>query len=980
MVKFDELYKKLNKAQKEAVDVVEGPVMVVAGPGTGKTQILTLRIANILKKTQAEPENILVLTFTESAATNIRRRLTEIIGVPAYSVSISTFHGFANEVIKSNPESFPTILGANNLTEIDQLKIIEDIILKTDLGFLKTFGDPTYYIRDIIKAISDLKREGISPEEFKVLAGKDKKFFDSRDDIYHDRGAHKGKMKLEAEKDQKYISKNIELAVIYEKYQIELRRLKAYDFGDMILELYKQFKKDENLLRSIQEQYQYILVDEHQDTNNAQNKIVELIMSFHENPNIFVVGDEKQAIFRFQGASLENFYYFKKIYPFAKLIYLTDNYRSGQIILDLADSLIQSKDKLRSNKDLKAAINLYELSLPDEEAQFVAQKTKDLIDAGVEPSEIGILFRDNNDANALVNYFEKLKIKYELKSNQNLFEDIYIKELISILRALNSYGDDTELVKLIHLDIFKIEPLDVYRILKIRQENRLNLYEVIKDRGLLAKSKIESANAIYSLYYLLTHWYRSLDQKNLVQIATEIIRDSGLLAKVLSGDGNSVALEKLNLFVDQIKSLNNSKPNVGLKDFIEYINSFENYGIRLEAKIDIGSKNAVKLMTAHGSKGLEFENVFITGLFDGHWGNKRKRTMIKLPDSIYALDDQAIEGRDENDDERRLLFVALTRAKKQIFITYPSKNYDGRELLPSMFLSEISSSLIKIRPADIVLDRTLQFEPSIDMKPNIYEKEFIVDLFKSNNLSVTGLNNYLECPWNYFYNNLLRIPRAKDKHAAYGTAVHNALRDLFLTKNKNADYLLGQFEKYLIEERLSETDHKESLVRGKKALGEYFKKYNTSWGSEVLLEYNIPAVELGDIKITGKIDKIEILDKDNNVNVVDYKTGRSKTRNELMGKTQNATGNEKRQLVFYKLLLDNYKNGLYKMKSGEIDFIQPDAKNNFRKEQFFITDEDTKELGGIIIKMVDEITNLKFWDKHCDNKDCQYCALRKSIK
>jgi len=154
MVKFDELYKKLNKAQKEAVDVVEGPVMVVAGPGTGKTQILTLRIANILKKTQAEPENILVLTFTESAATNIRRRLTEIIGVPAYSVSISTFHGFANEVIKSNPESFPTILGANNLTEIDQLKIIEDIILKTDLGFLKTFGDPTYYIRDIIKAMT----------------------------------------------------------------------------------------------------------------------------------------------------------------------------------------------------------------------------------------------------------------------------------------------------------------------------------------------------------------------------------------------------------------------------------------------------------------------------------------------------------------------------------------------------------------------------------------------------------------------------------------------------------------------------------------------------------------------------------------------------------------------------------------------------------------------------------------------------------
>jgi DNA helicase-2/ATP-dependent DNA helicase PcrA len=967
MSRFDDELNKLNKEQGLAVETVEGPVMVVAGPGTGKTQILTLRVANILKKTQAEPENILVLTFTEAAAANIRRRLADIIGVPAYAINISTFHGFANNIIQSNPENFPNILGAKNITEIDQFKILEEIILKTDLVFLKTFGDPTYYIRDIAKAISDLKREGILPDEFNKIAVKQRASFDLRKDIYHEKGAHKGKIKLDAEKEQKYIDKNIELSEIYGKYQQNLRQLKLYDFGDMILELYINLKNDENLLRSIQEQYHYVLVDEHQDTNNAQNKIVELLMSFHDNPNIFVVGDEKQAIFRFQGASLENFYYFKRIYPSARLIYLTDNYRSGQPILDLANSLIRSEKGLISAKKHSTVINLYELASPDNEAQFVAQKIKSVIDDGVSPEEIGVLFRDNNDANLIASYLSKIKIRYDLKSNQNLFDDPYIKQLILILRALNNYGDDVQLIALLHLSIFNIEPLNAYKILRHCHDDKISLYDAIRN---------EKSSA-YTIYYLLTRWHRLMNGSNLVQLITAIISESGLLSKVLMDTESALELEKLNLFADQIKALHASKPHVTLSDFIDYIDSFENYNVRLDAKINIVSKDAVKLMTAHGSKGLEFEHVFIMGMFDGHWGNKRKREMIKLPISIYALSGGEIPDGSDNDDERRLLFVAITRAKKHIYITYPAKNYDGRDLLPSMFLSEIDNTLIVNKPVDVALDPTLQYHPSNSVGPSITEKGFIVDLFKDGSLSVTGLNNYLKCPWNYYYNNLLRIPQAKDKHASYGTAVHNALRDLFSADNKTVEYLLKRFESHLEAEGLSNTDFNETRARGINALSSYFNKYNSTWNDNVILEYNVPAVELGDIKITGKIDKIEMLDKQNSVNVVDYKTGRSKTRNELMGKTQNSTGNERRQLVFYKLLLDKHKNGLYKMKSGEIDFIQPDGKNNFRKEQFFISDDDISELKQTIERVVDEITNLKFWDKYCDDKDCQYCALRR---
>ena len=552
MNRFDKELEKLNKEQRLAVETIEGPVMVVAGPGTGKTQILTLRIANILAKAQIEPENILALTFTEAAAANIRCRLFEIIGIPAYSVCISTFHGFANKVIQNNPEHFPNILNASNITEIDQLKILEDIIIKSELNVLKTFGDPTYYIRDISKAISDLKREGISPEEFKIIVDKQRKVFDLRDDIYHDKGAYRGKMKSEAEKEQKYILKNSDLVEIYEKYQNKLRQIKSYDFGDMILELSKSLKNDENILRSLQEQYQYVLVDEHQDTNNAQSKIVELLMSFHPDPNIFVVGDEKQAIFRFQGASLENFYYFKKIYTTAKLIFLTSNYRSGQTILDLADSLIKSKEKLQSLIKHRTAIQLYELGSPDEEAQFVAQKINRLIGEGSEPNEIGILFRDNNDANLLVNYLEKLGIRYDLKSNQNMLDNRYVKQLISILRTLNSYGDEVLLTNLLHLSIFNLEPLDIYKILRFRYEEKINLYDLIKDKKLLKKGGISMTDEIYNVYYLLTHWKNLSGHRNLIQLVADIIRDSGLLQDILSDNESSLELKNMNLFVIQI--------------------------------------------------------------------------------------------------------------------------------------------------------------------------------------------------------------------------------------------------------------------------------------------------------------------------------------------------------------------------------------------------------------------------------------------
>src|SRR3989344_1795786 len=341
---FEKHYRQLNPQQREAVDAIEGPVMVVAGPGTGKTQVLTLRIANILDKTDTEPENILALTFTESAAASMKRRLAEIIGSSAYSVAINTFHGFCNDVIKTYPEYFPRIMNSVNITEVDQINII------------KEFSD--FRVKDILKKINDFKKDSISPKEAKKI--------------------------------------NPKIAKIYAKYETELKKQKLYDYNDMILETLKAMKKNKKLLQILQEKYQYVLADEHQDTNDAQNKIVEILMSFHESPNVFTVGDEKQAIYRFQGASLENFLFFKKKYPKAKIIALQKNYRSIQTILDAAHGVIPSQKTLVGvKKHPPKKISLWSFSRPEAEAYFLARDIKEKLKNGAKPYEIAILYRNN---------------------------------------------------------------------------------------------------------------------------------------------------------------------------------------------------------------------------------------------------------------------------------------------------------------------------------------------------------------------------------------------------------------------------------------------------------------------------------------------------------------------------------------------------------------------------------------------------------
>ncbi|PIR87030.1 MAG: hypothetical protein COU11_02255 [Candidatus Harrisonbacteria bacterium CG10_big_fil_rev_8_21_14_0_10_49_15] len=1045
-MQFEQELKRLNLAQRLAVETIEGPVMVIAGPGTGKTQILTLRIANILATTDTEPENILAITFTESGVAAMRKRLASIIGAPAYRVCITTFHAFCNSIIQEHAESFPRVIGSTAMTEVDQVLVLQSLVTSLKLKALRPFGNPFHYLKDILNAINEMKRENVSPEKFAKIVAEEEAVYERLDEseTHHQKGAHQGKKKLEYVKKEKQIAKSKELSAVYSQYQDELGKQKRYDYTDMIMEVVRALEQDKDLLYELQEQYQYVLVDEHQDTNNAQNKLLELLLSFHDNPNLFVVGDAKQAIFRFQGASLENFLYFKNLYPEAKLIELEHNYRSTQTILDSAHGVLPSPKPLQAQaQHPKKQILLAELTSPDAELYCVAKHIQERISAGAAREEIAVLYRDNKDVLGVAKMLERLEVPFVIESNQNLFEDKEVKKLLGLLYATHHLGNQELLTALLHTDFLNIDPLDAYKlvIFVTRKKNaekgrRLGLYDVLRSEKLLSAAGVGDPKPFLELYAKLAGWRKLSEYSNVAEVFEVVVRESGLLAHILALPNAVEALAKINTLFDEAKKLLEAHPRYSLAQFVEYLDMLREHDLLVKNTRPGRVSHAVRLMTAHGSKGQEFEYVYIVNAFDGHWGNKRRIEKLKLPvgvytlggslpatpDSLYKMENNSSftkgGGRrpedffkddkdDKNADERNLFYVALTRAKREIVISYAQARADGKEQLPSQFVAEIPEGLLEkmdvsgyereLSERQEIVWTGPSFAKATEGQGRVAEKEFVRELFLERGLAVTALNNYLTCPWQWFYSNLLRVPEAQNKHLLYGTAIHAALKDFHdwrqadNKKGKAEEFLIGAFENALTRLPFSERDLAETLEKGKLALAGYYEEYKKTWNSPLLSEFAVAGVhvpvsgvkDVKELRLTGKLDAVEVLANGRDVSVIDYKTGKPKSRNELMGKTKSADGNYYRQLVFYKLLLDNYPSAgkkKYEMVSGVIDFIEPNDRGKYIREEFEIADTEVEELRSLIQAKAKEILNLDFWDNRCDAQDCRYCELRSFMR
>jgi len=967
---FKNAYKNLNKEQKTAVDAIEGPVMVVASPGTGKTQVLTLRIANILAKTDTAPENILALTFTEAAAANMRRRLSKLIGSAAYKVIIETFHSFCNNVIKDYPEYFPQIVGSTNITEVEATEILKTIIEKMPLSALRPWGDPLYYIRDILKKIEELKREGLNPTEFLKIINDTK---------------INTKTAAETLKANKQVLKNKELQKIYAEYQKVLNRKRLYDYSDMIMEVLKELKKGKlnparqqggDLKLILQEEHQFILVDEHQDSNMAQNKILELLCDFHKSPNIFIVGDEKQAIFRFQGASIENFNYFRKLYPKAKIIELSYNYRSDQHILDAAESVIKSVKSLKSIKlEAGEKIKIAEFSNIVAETFFVALDIKKVIAGGAKPEEIAVLYRNNKDAFPMAKALEREGVRHSIESDQDLFSEKYVRKFLTLLWAINDYGNDERLVAALHIEELGLEPLDIYKLMRESHKKKMTIYDLISEKPKFKK-----------LSWLLRNWARKARTEHLTEFLENVLRQSAILESMIREQGTE-SFHGIERLFTEAKRIAGNMSGALLHDFTKYLNIVQNHKIFIKRPANAIKEGSVRLLTVHRTKGLEFEKVYIVNAAENSFGPKSNRDPLPL---LIPFG-----GNSTLDDERRLFYVAITRAKKSMTMSYSNSNNDGKEILPSPFIGEIRKDRIEM------ID-TGRFEEKISKNPVIFrerkekgfrriDEAFMKEIFESQPLSVSALNNYLDCPWKYFYRNLLRIPSMPERYQLYGTAMHAAVQDLWNalgSREVGEKFLIQSYRKHIAELGvLSTIERKEAEKRGAAALKGWFAWARPEVNNPIITEFNIKAclparqgiTSGNNILLSGKLDKVEFIG-DKKVEVTDYKTGKQRSRNYIEGNTKDSNGDMKRQLVFYKFILDLHSG--IKMERGIIEFLEPatEVEPRYKREEFEIMGNEVEDLKKLITKTASDITSLSFWNKKCNNKDCKYCGYRNLLE
>lgn len=1023
MSKFRETYKKLNQSQKLAVDTIDGPLLVVAGPGTGKTTLLTARIANILEKTDINPSNILALTFTESGVRAMKTKLIDLIGSPAYFVNINTFHSFASGIIQEYSEKFDEAMDLKPLSDLERIQVFRQILEENDFDKLKNFRFPLNYLNSIKQAISDLKREGIDIDEFEKLIRQEEKELNALQVLQKEKRRQKTKIdKLETQ-----IIKHHDLLKIYKEYQKKISEIGRYDYEDMISFVLNRLKIDEAFRLELQEKYQYILIDEYQDTNTAQNELIlELASYWGEEANVFAVGDDEQAIYRFQGASLENILTFKTAFPKANIIVLDTNYRSVQNIIDNSRELISKNTQNIINyipdliKDYKSnegvdgdKIKVAEFKHGAVENYYIAMQIKKNIEEGVNAENIAIIVRENKDIDDLESLFDRLHIKYDSVSGGNILEDGMINQLLTLFSLINEISSNGEenpelYFTVLNYDFLKLNYFDVLKLSFLANEfggykkTLLKLEKFIKNKD--AKSDklavikennnklgfdiIENPEAIIEIFQKLSKW--ASDSKNMVfsRFFEIVINESGYLEHALNSEDKIDHLSKLNTLFDEIKKLNDSDKNLDLASFVNSINLMKENNL-IFAEREIGkSEKGVKLMTAHRAKGLEFDFVYIAKAIDGKWGKKPDRNKIKLPDGIIKYSKTDVDLQIE--DERRLFFVALTRAKFGVTICYSERYGDSNSSsnIPALFVTELKQDLVEKVDADkFTNDNRIQIDQSIlfNYKSKVSdqeekEAEFINYLISKFKLSVTALNTYLECGYKFKLNNLFRVPRAKSISLTFGNAVHLALRKYFEKyKSSNSapsiEVVYSYYKEALKKQILTEKQYKDMEKEGIAVLKKYYEKYINNFNVPLYMEFGFGRFPhnavFEDIELRGIVDKIELLDPaQKSVRVVDYKTGQSKSENEVLGKTKNSDLKYFRQLMFYKLLAELDPNFNLSVVEAELDFVE-----HLKKVRINYKDYDTKDLKKEIRESMKNIREHNFL-RTTDHKICEKCDFK----
>jgi len=1118
---FKERYAQLNKKQKKAVDTIEGPLLVVAGPGSGKTEILSLRVGNILEQTQVLASNILCLTFTESATVNMRKRLSGLIGSEAYRVAIHTFHNFCVEIIQRYPQYFYGGAFFSPADELAQVQIMEEIFdtLSHDHPFSSYHPEQGYvYLKDVLMVISFLKKAGLDPVEFEKIIKHNQKSLEKIDEVISvnlsDRlskenlnkigEAVKGLLKL-AEKDKsdfvseffspvsvviteslkyavdeaieagkmtplstwktKWLRKNdtgmsllkdslnldkmLALGQIYAKYREIMHSRGYYDFDDMILDVITALKNNPALRYEIQEQYQYVLVDEFQDTNDAQMRLLRYITDAPVNegrPNIMAVGDDDQAVYKFQGAELSNILNFKKLFKDVEIVTMTDNYRSTQDILDVASHIIKKgeerlekllpeieKNLVASNPKLKAGDIVHrEFPTVAHEYHFISREIKKKIVAGEKPEEIAVIARKHKQLQALVPYLQAVNVPIRYEREQNVFKEPHIAQLIVMAKFVTTLSDknkdeaDEYLPQILSFPFWQISREDIWKISlgARRGDHGKTWLEVMLEYpnqkiSEIAKFLIDLGVSVQSepLEQVLdkmigAHVQITADPEDTDGEAEDVNpekiskkeEDFGSPFKnfYFSKDKFEHAraeylafLSSLRVFVNALREYKVGEI-LSLKDLVEFVDLHEKNNIALNDQSPFAKLGgAVNLLTSHKAKGLEFETVFVLSCQEEIWAGRPVPSKLTLPSNLPIR-----PAGDTEDDQLRLFYVALTRAKRHLYLTSYLQKENGessdklrfliaeegeeevmkKEALRKIYFSKQDDNIDAPEAHEVLTASWLSYHtpPFVGT-----EEKLLKSLLEDYQMPITHLNNFLDIekggPQYFLEQNLLHFPQAKTVSGAYGSAIHHTLEKLSLyLKAENClpeqkDFL-DWFIVFLKKERLSKIDYDYYVGKGCSDLAVYFEAKKDSFNPKDFVEFNFKeqGVIVDGAHLSGKIDRIIDLGM-GQCEVLDYKTGKPlMSWQESDPYKKKKTINYERQLLYYKLLVENSRDfsGKFKVLKGKLDFLEPKGGKVITLEKD-INDEDVSRLEKLIGVVYKKIMDLDFPDISKYSKDNQ---------
>lgn len=838
-------YGRLNEAQKLAVDTVEGPVLVIAGPGTGKTHILTLRIANILKQTDASPESILVLTFTDSAARTVAKRLAGLIGdEAARKVGVYTFHSFAGEILRRHPEAFPDYTDRRLMGEVEQVLVWRSVLEEAGETKLRTPKAPFHYLKDL-KALEDtLTRECMGVDAYRAwLDAEEAGLKEDPKLVYKKGGKDGGAGDLNANglKRLERIEKGREAATLIEAYRAHKDELGVYGYTDVLRIVTDALKEDEALRADLQEQYQYVLADEHQDANALQHALLDGL-AFDEHPNLFIVGDEKQAVFGFQGADSTHFETFTKIYPRTVVIPLTENYRSYQGILDLSHGLLANlPSSTGGHVQLKGfrgdGGKMHLLASPDPlaERDQVATLVSESIDAGVLPHEIAIITLKNKTADLFALHLRARGIPTLRAGNIDLDGRPAIRFLLALMHAVADPNDMSALREALLAPWWKPSIAERAVLLRTNRDKEL--------RTALEETFPEIAETI-------TNLQTQAVSVPPVNAFSYLLKDSGARAFFLSG-GEQVNedLPLVRQLMVHIEDLARREPNA---TFGEVMASF-----RKAQEHEIGSiktslttqEGHVTVITAHKAKGMEFEKVFVTALSAREWEGRGKSALVPSP----------FDASREKEELIRLFYVALTRAKDELVLSFPIAGNEGKEEAP---MSLLPSGLPSI---EVPEDPLPLLHATVDAPALV--RELTERYLAHDGLSPSAYNEYLQSPATFFAKRILRLSEPETRAIVLGNAVHAAIATYLKLKDATDEdretaahaELTRSFRKSLLPRgdafdqlerhaRVSLASYLHSPMRTREAVAieESFRIERSFLGKDIILKGKVDAVFRGD--------------------------------------------------------------------------------------------------------------------------------------